>query len=234
MRPSPLTILMVLFLCQYALCAPPTTQSNLITKEYDVTDLLRGARLDSQPDPTKIPRHATDKIGGEHPTRAETVINLLNVVKETVDPDSCKDNGGSIGEIRESSGKLIVTQSAEAHRSIRSLFAQFRERPTTAQSNAADNTPANESVTRVYDIRDIPVGACVKLAPDEFTSRDQAIRALEEKIMQEIAPRTWSAHGGTTGYIRETGGQLIVTQENRHHKAIKALLDDCKSWSPDL
>ena len=44
-------------------------------------------------------------------TRAERTVAFTKLIQDTVASDTWKDNGGSVGSVRELSGQLIVTQA---------------------------------------------------------------------------------------------------------------------------
>jgi type II secretory pathway component GspD/PulD (secretin)/tetratricopeptide (TPR) repeat protein len=60
-------------------------------------------------------------------SREELVEQIIQLITETVAPDSWRDAGGSIGAIRELSGQLIVTQTPENHAELQGLLEQLRE-----------------------------------------------------------------------------------------------------------
>jgi type II secretory pathway component GspD/PulD (secretin) len=60
-------------------------------------------------------------------SRDELVEEITKLIQETVDPDSWRDNGGSVGAVRELSGQLIVTQTPENQRQLVNLLEQLRE-----------------------------------------------------------------------------------------------------------
>jgi hypothetical protein len=67
---------------------------------------------------------------GGKPAKApdqERMDTLIKLVTETVDPNSWRDAGGTIGSIRAISGHLIITQTAENQALIADLFIQLRE-----------------------------------------------------------------------------------------------------------
>jgi len=61
------------------------------------------------------------------PTREELVQDITKLITDTVASDSWKDNGGSVGALRELQGQLIVTQTPENHRQLVNLLEQLRE-----------------------------------------------------------------------------------------------------------
>jgi general secretion pathway protein D len=61
------------------------------------------------------------------PTREELVESITKLIEDTVATDSWKDNGGSVGALRELQGQLIVTQTPENHRQLVNLLEQLRE-----------------------------------------------------------------------------------------------------------
>ena len=136
-----------------AAAAPPTTRphvsQHLETSTYDVRELLDQVRPYTPPTslipPTEVgpksgvspglftagPEAKSDEsrgIVGAPPaaTSPERSDALLKLIEETVDPESWRDNGGSIGAIKLFDGQLIVTQTSENHRSIASLLAQMQ------------------------------------------------------------------------------------------------------------
>ena len=61
------------------------------------------------------------------PTREELVESITKLIEDTVSTDTWKDNGGSVGALRELQGQLIVTQTPENHRQLVNLLEQLRE-----------------------------------------------------------------------------------------------------------
>jgi general secretion pathway protein D len=61
------------------------------------------------------------------PTRQELVDSITKLIEDTVATDTWKDNGGSVGALRELQGQLIVTQTPENHRQLVNLLEQLRE-----------------------------------------------------------------------------------------------------------
>ncbi|HXE52166.1 MAG TPA: hypothetical protein VN541_04090, partial [Tepidisphaeraceae bacterium] len=61
------------------------------------------------------------------PTRQDLVDAITKLIEDTVSTDSWKDNGGSVGALRELQGQLIVTQTPENHRQLVNLLEQLRE-----------------------------------------------------------------------------------------------------------
>lgn len=63
----------------------------------------------------------------EGPTRSELVEQIIQLIQDTVASDTWKDNGGTIGAVRELSGQLIVTQTPENQNAIGKLLEKLRE-----------------------------------------------------------------------------------------------------------
>lgn len=59
-------------------------------------------------------------------TYAEWVDALTRLIEDTIAADSWKDNGGSIGSLREIAGLLVVTQTLENHRQLVVLLEELR------------------------------------------------------------------------------------------------------------
>jgi hypothetical protein len=114
----------------------------VITRVYDIRDLTRqipdypflGSVVGSIPRvaETRPPEGGGGLFGDQKPAAAkrtpETMATeVMNLVKETVEPESWRDAGGTVGAIRVVDGVLVVTQTQSAQQMIASLFEQFRE-----------------------------------------------------------------------------------------------------------
>ena len=63
------------------------------------------------------------------PTRQDLVDSIIKLIEDTVATDTWKDNGGTVGSLRElpGSGQLVVTQTPENQRLLVALLEQLRE-----------------------------------------------------------------------------------------------------------
>ena len=129
---------------------------------------------------------------------------------------------------------------------------------TTTTATAASTTPAADddprnTLTRVYDVRDLlveipdfnyepdnngfpasgPQPATTRTAarttatapsPDEVRRRDEVVGKLIRDITDSVDPRSWRDNGGTVGAIRELQGQLIVTQTAANQEKVLATI----------
>ncbi|MDB5292607.1 MAG: pilQ 1 [Phycisphaerales bacterium] len=86
-------------------------------------------------------------------------------------------------------------------------------------SISTEDDLAKNTLTRVYDVRDL-----LAAAPPGAT-RDVQVAAVVKLIMDEVASDSWRDRGGKIGAIRELQGQLIVTQTPDNHTRIVSLLD---------
>ena len=113
---------------------------NTVTRVYDVRDLLieipsvTDAPVLGRPEPVpapaanRFPKESDEDRAKAAKAREERVEQIVTLVKETVDPQSWRDNGGTVGAVRELQGQLIVTQTAENHRQVAVLLDQLREK----------------------------------------------------------------------------------------------------------
>jgi len=63
----------------------------------------------------------------EETSREERVDELLELIRNTIRPDSWRDSGGTVAAIAEINGQLVVTQTASAHSEIQDLLGKLRE-----------------------------------------------------------------------------------------------------------
>ncbi len=59
--------------------------------------------------------------------REERVTEILELIRETIEPDSWRESGGTVASINEINGQLVVTQTASAHAEIQDLLGKLRE-----------------------------------------------------------------------------------------------------------
>jgi type II secretory pathway component GspD/PulD (secretin) len=55
------------------------------------------------------------------------VTQIMDIIRQTVEPDSWRETGGGDGSIRELSGQLIIYNTSDAHRQVVDLLTQLRE-----------------------------------------------------------------------------------------------------------
>lgn len=117
---------------------------------YDINDLLmtiprwdrppmtdlRHANQQEPPPPPKQSGSAVNawRQGDDDDDEAETdperisrVRQIIDLIQDTVAPDSWRERGGSIGAIKEINGQLIVTQNTAGQRQIADLLSKLRE-----------------------------------------------------------------------------------------------------------
>lgn len=166
-------------------------ETHPITRVYDVRDLVftldksepstivPPTRLGQRPPLPTQPKTSSTQPAASTSVDEDTPESLANqvvdLVRETVDPDSWRDNGGAVGSIRTLRGVLIVTQSAENHRQIASLFEQLREtraRHVTVQARWVALSPANVKAI-AKPLKDDPTLFGVDLAAlDRLAAKD--------------------------------------------------------------
>lgn len=103
------------------------------TRMYDIRDLIekycsesRLPTATTQSAPTTGPSSGVPSAPTSSPTFEEMADNFTKLIEDTVDTDSWKDNGGSVGTVRELAGRLIITQTPSAHRQIVDLLRTLR------------------------------------------------------------------------------------------------------------
>ncbi|QNN24212.1 hypothetical protein HED60_18695 [Planctomycetales bacterium ZRK34] len=126
-----------------------STQENLgkntVFQTYDIRDLVvQAPSFDTAPDfdltaisrgrgsgggggsqQTNLFQDSNDETAGV--SRGELIQQIMQLIRDTVDPDSWRTNGGLVSSMSELNGSLIVNTTSENHRKIISLLAQLRE-----------------------------------------------------------------------------------------------------------
>jgi Flp pilus assembly secretin CpaC len=116
--------------------------SNVVTRVFDIRDLI--VQIPDFDNPPQFQLQGSTGGGGGGggglfgggqtaagdtgaATRADLVDAIIDLIQQTVSADTWKENGGTIGSIRELQGQLIVTQTPENQRALVQLLDQLRE-----------------------------------------------------------------------------------------------------------
>jgi hypothetical protein len=106
---------------------PPDAPAHagLQVRIYDVLDVIemiyhRSDKL------VAIARNPAPTTAPVHITVDEAIEYLTKMIEDFCDVDSWKDNGGSVGALREFNGWLVITQTPEAHAKIVQLLRFLR------------------------------------------------------------------------------------------------------------
>jgi hypothetical protein len=99
---------------------PAPRAADLVTRAYDVTDLLAGPGA-NQPNPPD------DR-------RQQKLSELAAIIRDTVAPESWRENGGGEGTIKWFNNKLIVSAPDARHREVEKVLDMLRDK--------AEATPA--------------------------------------------------------------------------------------------
>lgn len=126
-----------------------TLDKDTYTAVYDINDLLQEipvfndapltdlTQINQRSTPTTAPKDAprpwSDNNGDDDdeenhdPERLSRVHSIINLIQDTVSPESWRERGGSVGTINEINGQLVITQNSAAQRQIADLFGKLRE-----------------------------------------------------------------------------------------------------------
>jgi len=75
-----------------------------------------------------FPEESGEKVeSGQTPAPKPAVQELLDLIRERVCPGTWREQGGTVGSLRELNGQLIVTHTSAAQRAIGGLLGQLRE-----------------------------------------------------------------------------------------------------------
>lgn len=123
-----------------------TLDKDTYTAVYDINDLLQEIPIFNDApltDLTQVNRRTAaapkdsprpwssdgddDDEESQDPDRLNRVQSIINLIQDTVAPDSWRDRGGSVGTINEINGQLVITQNSSTQRQIADLFGKLRE-----------------------------------------------------------------------------------------------------------
>jgi hypothetical protein len=144
----------------------------------------------------------------DSPQAAQLAAGIIETVESTIDDNSWRDNGGTVGSAKIINGQLIVYQTMENQdevaRFLREAFA---------------GTPR---ATRAYDVRDLVKGdaSSTMRTPQETTKVQSLIAAIQANCGRD----TWRDRGGKTSSIAYFDGKLYITTKLAVHDQIEHLL----------
>jgi hypothetical protein len=215
--------------------APPEPQqvaekpAELLTRVYDLRDLMMN--VGDYPFAGKIGAPAGREVmvvgdqgakPATQPSRAERVDQLIKLILDTVNIDTWRDNGGTIGAIREISGLLVVTQTADAHKQIETLLGQLREdhlRTVRVQADWISLTPEQ---------------AIALLPADQKSDGKVAARAIDPAALAKLPPDATKFHAELSCF----SGQTVSIASGRSHSAITdqepVVAQDAVAYNPEI
>lgn len=203
--------------------------TNVFTKVYQIRDLIhpRHQTLEgtlSVEIATGEPSGAQSDTGGagtadeDETSRQELIDGLVELIQEAIDPESWRDNGGTLGYLEEFNGALIVTQTPEAHRRIDELFVELRE-----EQSLQVNIEARFITVNTGFLNDIGVGLDFFFNTGSTIAQTGSIDpitgaqvvttgspALPQWSNGGVWSRNTSAIGATQGMVRP-GGEGFIT-----------------------
>ena len=112
------------------------------TRAYDIHDLIasiaefRNQHVDNSDSGLNAELHSDPEI----------VAEIIAVISASVDWESCRQADGSGGEIHETGGRLVVTQSVANHKSIVGLLEDMRRHLKIRGSNPCPEKPTASDV----------------------------------------------------------------------------------------
>jgi hypothetical protein len=128
----------VLLLC----CATATRAQETITRTYELGDMMRVTRHYPL-DPSMVP---ATRIGGDPSQDGRSMFGgggggggegqaevqptatpeaMTSIIMETIEPESWRDKGGSMGSLRFLGSRLIVTHTPDAHKALSNLLQEL-------------------------------------------------------------------------------------------------------------
>ena len=188
------------------------SKPDTVTKVYDVRDLVTPVQdfpLDSSPQAAPFISSVVRTAGQEGATGGKSLMSsgasdaaaspnakqeltdsVTKLILDNVEPDTWKDNGGSVGTLREIHGLLFVTQTPENQQKIGALLSQFAgERGTMVR------VTADWLLLEPADLAKL-----VKPAGD----REGALREIDPAALKSLPDKARHFHAETLGFSGQT------------------------------
>lgn len=181
-------------------------------------------------------------------TPAEVIEGITKLLLESIDPNSWRETGGTVGKISEVGGILAITQTPDnleaARRALEALGREatapgFPSAPSTlpatkaAEDSTIRSTAADtQRVTEFINIR--PLVRELQLSRDwkksqrieqEAQTPAEIINDILKLITETIDIDTWRDAAGTIGSLREVGGILAISHSPATVREVRNLLN---------
>jgi|GEM_PF-286153 len=102
-------------------------------------------------------REIIDRLSGERDLDAhDATQTLMAVLRESIAADTWRDNGGTIGAIREIGGYFVINQTRDNHRAIFQLLRRLEPTPQRDTRTATANAAASRTLAVAADGLDTP------------------------------------------------------------------------------
>lgn len=75
---------------------------------------------------TQQQQQGQDQYGDQQGSR-QLAEQIMDIIRQTVEPDSWRENGAGDASVRELNGQLIIYNTSDAHRQVADLLSQLRE-----------------------------------------------------------------------------------------------------------
>jgi hypothetical protein len=152
---------------------------------YDVRDLLPPAEA---PDPAPPgTRSGVGLFGNQGPRAVEEEV--VYYILETVAPETWRDNGGSLGQIRYLNGRLVIAQTCRHHRKIESALAALR-RPVPVSGGGVEELTWDERLRQWPRATPDPAERALRTVLPEVklkdASLDEAVQTLARLAQANI------------------------------------------------
>jgi hypothetical protein len=193
--------------------APQESKPDLITQVYDTRDLTTPVQdfpLDTSPQAAAFispvlrtgtqegsPAQQRPNLFGSASDPAapsgkqEMTDSIIKLIQDTVDPESWKDAGGTIGYLREIHGLLFITQTRENQQKVGVLLSDF-----------ASQRGVMVRVTADWVL--IPSSDLAKLIKPPAGNHEGALQEIDATALKNLSEKTRRFHAETLGFSGQT------------------------------
>ncbi len=180
-------------------------------------------------------------------TPEDIIKSIKKLIEETIEADTWRSNGGTIGTMSEVGGVLVITHTPGTVREIRGLVSELRKAtlrndfppatrpvPITQPGTRVSNVPpAGVGVGPIivcFNIRPLMIGldagkpVSTPLGREPGASARDAVWLIRDHLIDTIARSSWQQHGGTAR-LQEIGGILVVRQTPENIATVRIALE---------
>ncbi len=160
---------------------------------------------------------------------------LADVIRDLIDFNGWRDNGGETGSLTTLDGNLVITNTDRNHRDIRQLLAALRQGDGARIVDISDHLTTERQEIVVYSIDDlVDTLISARGCPCAFgeladTTREAVVDCIIGHVQTSVAAESWRDVGGSTGRMLAFSEHLIVLQTPINQQAVSAVLDEMRA-----
>ncbi|HEV7302359.1 MAG TPA: hypothetical protein VGN72_23675 [Tepidisphaeraceae bacterium] len=203
---------------------------NVVARAYDVRDLI--ISIPDYPAPRDTPSGVAEDAVAATPTKQQLIEQLVTLLQANIAPETWKVNGGTVGEIREINGTLVVTTAPAHQERVAALLEKLREQravQVTIEAHYLWRTPEQLP-------RDIRTALAADFGKDReavtFLNDEQTQRLMKQPSARRNPRELARGDDDAEGLAHLTAPRLTLFNGQRAYVVVKSLHSFVGAYEP--